>query len=55
MNRQSYSRKIGANPIIHGVNKKFFGGLLNKAKDAISRGASRVKEAFGSLFSNKLP
>jgi hypothetical protein len=52
MNRQSYSRKIGANPIIHNVNKKFFGGLL----DTVKKGINRISEGFSSLFgSNRLP
>lgn len=49
-------RSISMMPIpLHRVEQRFIGGLLSKAKDAISRGASRVKEAIGALFSNKLP
>lgn len=54
-NRRQY-KSISMMPVpLHRVEQRFLGGLLNKAKDAISRGASRVKEAIGALFSNKLP
>lgn len=53
--RRQY-RSITMMPVpLHRVEQRFLGGLLNKAKDAISKGASRVKEAFSALFSNKLP
>lgn len=51
MNRRQH-RSITLMPIpINRVEQRFLGGLLSKAKE----GASRLKEAFSALFTNKLP
>lgn len=50
MNRRQH-RSITLMPIPIKVEQRFLGGLLSKAKE----GASRLKEAFSALFSNRLP
>lgn len=60
MSKQGTSRKIITQNF---VQRRFLGGLLDKAKDAlknvgesIGRGVDRVKEGFSALFgSNRLP
>lgn len=51
MNRRQH-RSITLMPVpVNRVEQRFLGGILNKVKE----GASRLKEAFSALFSNKLP